>query len=116
MKRIVFGSLLVLGVTMAAVAAGDPRGQGFSPPAMPAPAAVAAGTDLIVAPTSLGEKTQMLTVVDARQRVLCVYHIDTATGKIALRSVRNINGDLQIEAYNNENPLPQEIRSQLAPR
>ena len=58
----------------------------------------------------------MLTVVDPRQRVLCVYHIDLATGKIALKSVRNIQWDLQINDLNNENPLPQEIRSLLDQR
>ena len=81
----------------------------------PAPAA-AAGSELIVVPTSLGDKGQMLTVVDPRQRVLSVYHIDLATGKIALKSVRNIQWDLQMTYLNNENPLPQEIRSLLEQR
>ena len=58
----------------------------------------------------------MLTVVDPRQRVLSVYHIDVATGKIALKSVRNIQWDLQIDDLNNDKPLPQEIRSSLEQR
>jgi hypothetical protein len=114
MKRAVLGSLLVLGLVMVAVAVGQQRGDGISQRGAAVPAA-ASGTELIVVPTPLGEKGQMLTVVDARQRVLSVYHIDL-TGKVALRSVRNITWDLQMEHYNNENPLPREIRSLLEQR
>ena len=109
MKRAMLGILVGVGFVIAAVAVAEQRGEnsaqrGTPPTALPA----MAGTELIVVPTSLGEKGQMLTVVDPRQRVLCVYHIDMATGKIALKSVRNIQWDLQINDLNNENPLPQE--------
>ena len=63
-----------------------------------------------------GEKSQLITVLDPRQHVMCVYHVDLATGKIALRSVRNIHWDLQMMYLNNESPLPLEIRSLLEPR
>ena len=118
MKRSVLGVLLGLGLVTAAVAVAQQRGESFlqrSAPAMPAPGAVA-GSELIVVPTPLGDKGQMLTVVDPRQRVLCVYHIDLATGKIALKSVRNIQWDLQVTALNNEIPLPNEIQSGLQQR
>ena len=110
MKRAVLGSLLVLGLVMVAVAVGQQRGDLVGGQRATAAPAAASGTELIVVPTPLGEKGQMLTVVDARQRVLSVYHID-ATGKIALRSVRNIHWDLQIENYNSDNPSPREMRS-----
>jgi hypothetical protein len=112
MKRLALGSLLVLVLVMAAVAVGQQRAEMSAPRAAPAPAA-ASGTELIVVPTALGEKGQMLTIVDPRQRVMSVYHIELATGKIALKSVRNISGDLQMLYMNNEPPLPQEIRSGL---
>ena len=116
MKRAVLGSLVCVGLVMAAVGAAGQRGEVFAqrltPPATPAPPAVA-GSELIVVPATLGDKGQMLTVVDPRQKVVCVYHIDLATGKIALRSVRNIHWDLQMTYMNNENPLPQEIQSLL---
>ncbi len=117
MKRAMLGALVGVGFVMAAVAVAEQRGDGLAQrgtPPMSAPAA--AGSELIVVPTSLGEKGQMLTVVDPRQRVLCVYHIDLATGKIALKSVRNIQWDLQINDLNNEKPLPQEIHSMLEQR
>ena len=65
---------------------------------------------------AVGRARQMLTVVDPRQRVLSVYHIELATGKIALKSVRNIQWDLQMTDLNNEKPFPQEIRSLLEQR
>jgi len=43
--------------------------------------------------------------------VLAVYHVDKATGEIALRSVRNITWDLQMVEFNSGKPLPQDIRN-----
>jgi hypothetical protein len=111
MKRAMLGVLVGVVVVMAAIAVAQQRGEapvmrGASPAVSPA----VAGSELIVVPTSLGEKGQMLTVVDPRQRVICVYHIDLSTGRIALKSVRNIQWDLQINDLNCEKPLPQEIR------
>ncbi len=118
MKRAVLGTLLGVGLVTAAVAVAEQRGEIFAPRATPAALAPAAagGSELIVVPTVLGDKGQMLTVVDTRQRVLSVYHIDLSTGKIALKSVRNIQWDLQMAYLNNENPLPQEIRALLEQR
>ena len=111
MKRIVLGTLLGVGLVMVAVALADQRGEVLAQRATPAVPAPVAGSELIVVPTPLGDRGQMLTVVDPKQRVLSVYHIDLMTGKIALKSVRNIHWDLQMTYLNNENPLPQEIRS-----
>jgi hypothetical protein len=113
MKRAILGTLLGIGLVMAAAAMAEQRGDVLPQrggPLTPAPAAVA-GTELVVVPTALGDKVQMLTVVDSRQRVLSVYHIDTTTGKIALKSIRNIHWDLQIDHLNTDEPLPQQIRS-----
>ena len=60
-----------------------------------------------------GDKYQQLLVVDPRLRVASVYHVETATGVIALRSVRQIHWDLQLAEYNGVNPLPREIRLML---
>jgi hypothetical protein len=111
MKRAILGTLVGIGLVMAAAAVAEPRGEYLAQRAMQAaPAATAlAGSELVVVSASLGEK-QMLTVVDPRQRVVSVYHIDMATGKISLKSVRNIQWDLQINDLNNENPLPQQIQ------
>jgi hypothetical protein len=118
MKRAILGTLMGAGLVMAAAAIAEPRGELLAQRVAPtAPAAPAlAGPELIVVPGALGEKVQMLTVVDPRQRVLSVYHIDVGTGRIALKSVRNIRWDLQINDLNNESPLPQQIQSLLEPK
>ena len=45
-----------------------------------------------------------------------LWGLDSATGKIALRSVRNIHYDLQMSEFNGEAPLPREIRLLLEQR
>jgi len=114
MRRAMLGALVGVGFVMAAVAVAEQRGDGVvqrAAPPMSAPAV--AGSELIVVPTSLGEKGQMLTIVDPRQRVVCVYHIDLATGKITLKSARKIQWDLQINDLNTEKPLPQEVQAMV---
>ena len=59
----------------------------------------------------LPDGTQQLCVLDPRQRVVAVYHIDAEKGGIALQSVRNIYWDLRINHFNGTTPLPEEIRS-----
>ncbi len=54
-----------------------------------------------------------VTVIDPRQRVMAVYHVDRATGEITPKSVRNFTWDLQMIEFNSGNPLPQDIRSGL---
>jgi|SRR5690606_15285519 len=69
--------------------------------------------DLITHVLPGGDKYQQLLVIDPRLRVASVYHVETATGVIALRSVRQIHWDLQLAEYNGVNPLPREIRLML---
>ena len=113
MKRAVLGSLVCVGLVMAAVGAAGQRGEVFAQRVTPLAPPAVTGSELIVVPATLADKGQMLTIIDPRQKVVCVYHIDLATGKIALRSVRKIHWDLQMTYMNNENPLPQEIQSLL---
>jgi hypothetical protein len=113
MRLAVLGSLAGIGLVTAAVVA-QQRGDGYAQRAVPA--AVAGNSEMVVLSTVVGDKSQILTVVDPRLRVVSVYHIDLATGMIALKSVRNIQWDLQMGYLNNEKPLPQEIHALLEPR
>lgn len=58
-------------------------------------------------------QSQVVTVIDSRQRVLAVYHVDRTTGQITPKSIRNITWDLQMIDFNTGSPLPQDIRSGL---
>ena len=58
-----------------------------------------------------GDGRQQITVIDPKQRVMAVYHVDRATGGLALKSVRNLTWDLQIEDYNSGSPAPRDIRA-----
>jgi hypothetical protein len=74
------------------------------------------GGDLIVVPFGSPEKGPLLSVIDPRQRVMSVYRLDPTSGKIALKSVRNLHWDLQMNDFNNEPPLPREIQSLIEPK
>jgi hypothetical protein len=115
MKQAMLGALVV-GLVVAAFAAVGRNGQAMAQQQPRAAATLPGGGDLIVVPMTTGDKSQLLSIVDPRQRMLCVYRVDPTTGKIALKSARNLNWDLQMTYLNNEAPLPQEIQSLLEPR
>ena len=75
-----------------------------------------AGGTLITVAGPAGEHRQQLTVVDPDTRGVAVYHIDTTSGEISLKSVRNIRYDLEMIEFNGTSPLPREIRSLLEPK
>jgi hypothetical protein len=54
-----------------------------------------------------------VTVIDPKQRVMAVYHVDRGSGMITPKSVRNFTWDLQMIEFNSGNPLPQDIRNGL---
>ena len=78
--------------------------------------AEAAGGLLATHVMPLGDTRQQLTVVDPQMRVVSVYHIDTASGAIVLKSVRNIHWDMQMVEFNGSIPSPREIRALLEQR
>ena len=115
MRPVVFGVLV--GAGLVAMATGT-LGQPVELMAQRAatPQSSAAGSEWLAFSSAAGDKGQLITVVDPRQQAVAVYHVDLVSGKIALRSVRNIRWDLQVSHWNNENPLPQEIRALVEQR
>lgn len=75
------------------------------------------GTDGLLAFTEVIStpqgKFQQLTVIDPKNRSICVYHVDMGTGQIELRSARDIQWDLQMNHLNAKKPLPHEVRDIL---
>lgn len=59
---------------------------------------------------------QQLMVIDTKSRAVGVYHIDRSSGQIVLKSVRNVQWDLQMDDFNGGAPSPQEIRLLLPSR
>jgi hypothetical protein len=120
MKRATLVVLAGAGIAALVFCMWDRRGEAmaehvaaYSPPVSQA----SCGSELIALPSPLlGDKGQMLTVLDPRQQTMGVYWIEAGTGKITLRSVRNIRYDLMMTDFNGENPLPREIRMQLEQR
>jgi hypothetical protein len=111
MKAVVSGIVLGLGV-VAALAAAAPMAARVEAN----PSATGVGSDLITHACAMGDQRQQLTLIDPRTRVIGVYHVDNATGEIALKSVRNFHYDLQMSEFNAASPLPREIRSLLEQR
>src|SRR4051812_47016932 len=68
---------------------------------------------LITLSTPISDSRQQLTLIDPQMRSMCVYHIDSASGEITLKSVRNIHWDMQLNEFNGKTPLPREIRAML---
>lgn len=57
---------------------------------------------------------QQLTVIDPRTRSMAVYHVEKNTGKVTLKSVRQIHWDLQLDEFNGVSPTPREIQTLLS--
>lgn len=52
-------------------------------------------------------------VFDPVRQVFAVYHVDSASGQIMLKSVRNLSADLRLDQFNSSNPAPKDIQSML---
>jgi len=72
----------------------------------------AGGSELFTTVTPT-EGALTVTVIDPRQHVIAVYHVDRNSGEITPKSVRNITWDLQMIEYNSGKPMPQDVRNGL---
>jgi hypothetical protein len=110
MRGVVGGALVGFAVLIAGVVgfadAQVPRGGGHGTIAQSA----ASSSDLLALSHDGGDGRQQITVIDPRQRVMAVYHVDRASGALQLKSVRNLQWDLLIEDYNSGTPAPRDIR------
>lgn len=114
MKLATLGTLVIAVLVVASLVVA-PDGEVFGQRVAGPQAAVSAVPQggLIALSTVVDGQYEQLTVLDSAAKVLAVYHIDLVTGKPELKSVRHISQDLQLQAFNAEHPLPQEIRSML---
>lgn len=104
--------LVFLGVTVLGLLSGSE--EAFAQKTSLPPIAQCEG--VIAFSEKVENKYQQVTVIDPKQRALCVYHISLVDGQIALKSVRNFHWDTQILEWNSANPLPKEIQALLEQR
>ena len=71
--------------------------------------------DFVTLPSPGGSPSsiRVITFVDTEAKRIAVYHEDMATGGVRLLSVRDIQPDLMLGAYNATSPLPSEIMQEL---
>ncbi len=112
MKAATLGTLVGLGLLVAA-AAGLPARENEP---LPGRAAAPGQPGLIAFSETVDQKYQQVTVIDPDQQSMSVYHIELASGKITLRSVRSFRWDLKMLHLNGTSPLPHEIRTLLDSR
>jgi hypothetical protein len=115
MKAVLLGALIGAGLVLVAAGASPGGNEEVFPRAGVAPS-VQGGGDLITVSTVVGDKYQQLTVIDPKQMVMSVYHVQLATGSVQLRCVRNLHWDLRMTEFNGESPLPREVQSLVEPR
>jgi hypothetical protein len=111
---LVLGASLVL--LLWGVIAVQPQAHAQRPAVAPVvnyPDRAPASSELIALSFDAGGGRQHITLIDPRTHMVGVYAIDPATGEIALRSVRNVHWDLQMDEFNGTTPSPREIRSLL---
>jgi len=97
--------VLVCGALLwAATEPGFPK-AGFTQGLTPSPGWIVTST--------VSDNRQQIVVADPAQQSLAVYHVDLATGRIALKSVRHIRFDLMMTEFNTESPSPGELEALL---
>ena len=71
--------------------------------------------DFIFLPPQGGKlpEIRVITIVDTETKRIAVYHMELATGKLWLLSVRDIQPDLMLNEFNAISPLPSELSKEL---
>lgn len=87
-----------------------PEDRALAAPLAPAPFGTGG---LITHVQELEGKLLRIVVVDPNHRVMGVYDLGRENGEIKLRSIRNLNADLQMNQYNSEEPSPADIKKML---
>lgn len=101
-RRLASAAVLVLGG--AAVATSQAPRQPAVPPGP-------AGLWISDSPAEQGGR--LLVVVDTATRRAAVYHVDGASGSLALKSARDLTWDLSLDEFNTAEPRPAAIRRLL---
>ena len=77
------------------------------------PAVPSAGQGILIATAPLGENEVVICLLDTTRERLMVYAADGKRGRLKLLAVRDISADWQLTDWNNDPPLPKEIRARV---
>ena len=72
-----------------------------------------AGQGLVVFATPLGDNEVVICMVDTSRERLAVYIADGRRGRLKLLAVRDVSADWALTDYNNDPPLPKDIRARV---
>ncbi len=72
-----------------------------------------ASTNVVVSATPLGEREVLICLVDTDRQRLVVYLADGRRSRLKLLAVRDISADWELSDWNNDPPLPRDIRARL---
>ncbi|MBN2583547.1 MAG: hypothetical protein JXL80_10800 [Planctomycetes bacterium] len=61
----------------------------------------------------LGDKKQGVFIIDAETMRLLVYAVNSDTRQLKLVAVRDLSQDVRLSHFNNERPLPDDIRKRV---
>lgn len=111
MRRSLFGALLGASLVIAIAAGRSAIGGPESAFAADAPSR--GSSELMTHVSATDGQPLTVTIIDPRQRVMAVYHVDRGSGEITPKSVRNFTWDLQMIEFNSGSPQPQDIRNGL---
>ena len=75
--------------------------------------AAAATDDVVVAVTPMGDGSVLVCLVDRTKDRLAVYVADARRSRLKLLAVRDISADWALTDYNNDPPLPKDIRARV---
>ena len=102
--------LAVLGIGLAI--AGRGGSQAFGEVAFPmAPGQPPAGIGITATP--LGDSEVIVSLVDRTRERLLVYQVDVKRGRMKLLAARDISADWLLTDWNNDPPLPKDIRTRV---
>ena len=71
----------------------------------------ASGEGVIVSATPLGDNEIVICLVDTSRQRMAVYLADGRRSRLRLLAVRDISADWSLSDYNNDPPLPKDIRA-----
>ena len=71
----------------------------------------ASGEGLVVSATPLGDNEVVICLVDTSRQRMAVYLADGRRSRLRLLAVRDLSADWSLSDYNNDPPLPKDIRA-----